>query len=102
MAYSPTFTQTEKTKRSLLVVPIKISESPWLSQSRSQLTPKSNSIGRLVQSVHPQPGFRRRSAWDPSSDSGVVSGKAGVQAGELGRNDSIKHTLRTFFIMNER
>lgn len=39
MAYSPTFTQTQKTKRSLLVVPIKISESPWLSQSRSQLTP---------------------------------------------------------------
>lgn len=39
MTYSSTFTQTEKTKRSLLVVPIKVSESPWLGQSRSQLTP---------------------------------------------------------------
>lgn len=39
MAYSPTFTQTEKTERSLLVVPIKISESLWLGQPRSQLTP---------------------------------------------------------------
>lgn len=33
--------------------------------------------------------------------SGVVTGKAGMQAGELGRNGSIKHMSRLFFIMNE-
>lgn len=39
MAYSPTFTQTGKIELSLLVVPIKISESLWLRQPKSQLIP---------------------------------------------------------------
>lgn len=96
MAYFPTFTQTGKIELSLLVVPIKISESLWLGQPKSQLIPNLIQCAAWCSLSIPS-----HELGIPVQIQGLFLAKAGVQVGELGRNDSIKLVLRTLSVMNE-